>query len=120
MAEAGAIVLAAMLAVFVACARPHSHPHFLVVAGLRGAGGQSAAHERGDDETEGRGGRPPRPAQRPRDGQRRQHHVAAEPGNKSRLQVDLGGSGSAEFTFKRSAFNRIVVRGTSGADMRQL
>jgi len=34
--------------------------------------------------------------------------------------VDLGGSGSAEFTFKRSAFNRIVVRGTSGADMRQL
>jgi hypothetical protein len=39
-----------------------------------------------------------------------------KPGNKSRLQVDVGGNGSAEFTFKRSAFNRIVVRGASGAD----
>ena len=33
-----------------------------------------------------------------------------KPGNKSRLQVDVGSNGSAEFTFKRSAFNRIVVR----------
>ena len=39
-----------------------------------------------------------------------------KPGNKSRLQVDVGGNGSAEFTFKRSAFNRIVVRGASGPD----
>jgi Ca2+-binding RTX toxin-like protein len=38
------------------------------------------------------------------------------PGNKSRLQVDVGGNGSAEFTFKRSAFKRIVVHGASGAD----
>src|SRR5215211_7076187 len=40
-----------------------------------------------------------------------------KPGNKSRLQVDAGSNGSAEFTFKRSAFNRIVVRGAAGADM---
>src|SRR5215211_6287843 len=40
-----------------------------------------------------------------------------KPGNKSRLQVDVGSNGSAEFTFKRSAFNRIVVRGAAGADM---
>jgi Ca2+-binding RTX toxin-like protein len=39
-----------------------------------------------------------------------------KPGNKSRLQVDVGGNGFAEFTFKRSAFNRIVVHGASGAD----
>jgi Ca2+-binding RTX toxin-like protein len=39
-----------------------------------------------------------------------------KPGNRSRLQVDVGGNGSAEFTFKRSAFNRIVVHGASGAD----
>jgi len=39
-----------------------------------------------------------------------------KPGNKSRLQVDAGSNGSAEFTFKRSAFNRIVVNGLSGAD----
>src|SRR5215207_4551480 len=39
-----------------------------------------------------------------------------KPGNKSRLQVDVGSNGSAEFTFKRSAFNRIVVRGAAGAD----
>jgi Ca2+-binding RTX toxin-like protein len=39
-----------------------------------------------------------------------------KPGNKSRLQVDAGSNGSAEFTFKRSAFNRIVVHGASGAD----
>ncbi len=39
-----------------------------------------------------------------------------KPGNKSRLQVDVGGNGSAEFTFKRSAFKRIVVHGASGAD----
>jgi Ca2+-binding RTX toxin-like protein len=39
-----------------------------------------------------------------------------KPGNKSRLQVDVGGNGSAEFTFRRSAFNRVVVRGASGAD----
>ncbi len=30
--------------------------------------------------------------------------------------MDAGGNGSAEFTFKRSAFNRIVVHGASGAD----
>ncbi len=39
-----------------------------------------------------------------------------KPGNKSRLQVDVGANGSAEFTFKRSAFNRIVVHGAAGAD----
>jgi Ca2+-binding RTX toxin-like protein len=39
-----------------------------------------------------------------------------KPGNRSRLQVDVGSNGSAEFTFKRSAFNRIVVHGASGAD----
>ena len=39
-----------------------------------------------------------------------------KPGNRSRLQVDVGGNGSAEFTFKRSAFNRIVVHGAAGAD----
>jgi Ca2+-binding RTX toxin-like protein len=39
-----------------------------------------------------------------------------KPGNKSRLQVDVGGNGSAEFTFKRGAFNRIVVHGAAGAD----
>ena len=39
-----------------------------------------------------------------------------KPGNKSRLQVDVGANGFAEFTFNRSAFNRIVVHGASGAD----
>jgi Ca2+-binding RTX toxin-like protein len=39
-----------------------------------------------------------------------------QPGTKSRLQVDVGGNGSAEFTFKRSAFNRIVIHGAAGAD----
>ena len=39
-----------------------------------------------------------------------------KPGNRFRLQVDVGGNGPAEFTFKRSAFNRIVVHGASGAD----
>jgi Ca2+-binding RTX toxin-like protein len=39
-----------------------------------------------------------------------------KPRNKSRLQVDVGSNGSAEFTFKRSAFNRVVVHGGSGAD----
>src|SRR5215207_8922723 len=39
-----------------------------------------------------------------------------KPGNKSRLQVDAGSNGSAEFTFKRSAFNRIVVHSAAGAD----
>ena len=35
-------------------------------------------------------------------------------GNTSRLQVDVGGNGSAEFTFNRSRFNRIVVHAGSG------
>jgi Ca2+-binding RTX toxin-like protein len=39
-----------------------------------------------------------------------------KPGNKSRLQVDVDGHGSAEFTFKRSAFSRIVVHGLRGGD----
>jgi Ca2+-binding RTX toxin-like protein len=39
-----------------------------------------------------------------------------KPGNKSRLQVDVGANGFAEFTFNRSAFNRIAVHGASGAD----
>jgi Ca2+-binding RTX toxin-like protein len=39
-----------------------------------------------------------------------------KPGNTSRFQVDVGGNGSAEFTFKRSAFSRIVVHGAAGAD----
>ena len=37
-------------------------------------------------------------------------------GDPSRLQVDVGGNGSAEFTFKRSRFNRIVVHAGSGSD----
>ena len=37
-------------------------------------------------------------------------------GDRSRLQVDVGGNGSAEFTFKRSAFDRIAVHGGAGAD----
>ncbi len=37
-------------------------------------------------------------------------------GNTSRLQVDVGGNGSAEFTFNRSRFNRIVVHAGSGSD----
>src|SRR5215212_70133 len=39
------------------------------------------------------------------------------PGDKSRLQVDAGSNGSADFTFKRKAFNRIVVHGGTGADV---
>jgi Ca2+-binding RTX toxin-like protein len=39
-----------------------------------------------------------------------------KPGNRFRFQVDVGGNGSAEFTFKRSAFNRIIVHGAAGAD----
>jgi Ca2+-binding RTX toxin-like protein len=39
-----------------------------------------------------------------------------KPGDKSRLQVDVGGNGSADFTFKRSAFDRIVVHGAGGTD----
>jgi len=39
-----------------------------------------------------------------------------KPRDRSRLQVDVGGNGSAEFTFNRSAFSRIVVHGASGAD----
>jgi Ca2+-binding RTX toxin-like protein len=39
-----------------------------------------------------------------------------KPGNPSRLQVDVGGNGYAEYTFKRSRFNRIVVRAGSGGD----
>ena len=39
-----------------------------------------------------------------------------KPGDKSRLQVDVGANGFAEFTFNRSAFNRIVVHGAAGAD----
>ena len=37
-------------------------------------------------------------------------------GNTSRLQVDVGGNGSAEFTFNRSRFNRIIVHAGSGND----
>ena len=37
-------------------------------------------------------------------------------GDTSRLQVDVGGNGSAEFTFRRSRFNRIVVHAGNGAD----
>jgi Ca2+-binding RTX toxin-like protein len=39
-----------------------------------------------------------------------------KPGNQSRLQVDVGSNGSAEFTFKRSAFRRIVVHTRPGSD----
>ena len=39
-----------------------------------------------------------------------------KPGNPSRLQVDVGGNGYAEFTFKRSRFNRIVVHAGKGGD----
>jgi Ca2+-binding RTX toxin-like protein len=39
-----------------------------------------------------------------------------KPGDKSRLQVDAGSNGSADFTFKRKAFNRIVAHGGTGAD----
>jgi Ca2+-binding RTX toxin-like protein len=34
----------------------------------------------------------------------------------SRLQVDVGGNGVAEFTFRRSRFNRIVVHAGAGSD----
>ena len=39
-----------------------------------------------------------------------------KPGNKSRFQVDAGSDGRAEFTFKRSAFRRIVVHALAGSD----
>ena len=39
-----------------------------------------------------------------------------KPGNPSRLQVDVGSNGYAEYTFKRSRFNRIVVRAGKGGD----
>jgi Ca2+-binding RTX toxin-like protein len=39
-----------------------------------------------------------------------------KPGNPSRLQVDVGSDGHAEFTFKRSAFTRIVVHARPGND----
>jgi Ca2+-binding RTX toxin-like protein len=39
-----------------------------------------------------------------------------KPGDRFRLQVDVGSNGSADFTFKRKAFNRIVVHAGSGAD----
>jgi Ca2+-binding RTX toxin-like protein len=39
-----------------------------------------------------------------------------KPGNKSRLQVDAGSNGYAEYTFKRSRFNRIVVHAGRGSD----
>jgi Ca2+-binding RTX toxin-like protein len=39
-----------------------------------------------------------------------------KPGDKSRLQVDVGGDGSAEFTFKRSRFARIAVHAGGGSD----
>ena len=39
-----------------------------------------------------------------------------KPGDRSRLQVDVGSNGSADFTFKRKAFNRIVAHGGTGAD----
>ncbi|MGH3080126.1 MAG: hypothetical protein ACRDNH_03185, partial [Gaiellaceae bacterium] len=37
-------------------------------------------------------------------------------GNTSRLQVDVGSNGSAEFTFNRSRFSRIIVHAGSGSD----
>jgi hypothetical protein len=43
-------------------------------------------------------------------------NLRLKPGDKSRLQVDVGANGSAEFTFKRSAFSRIAVHGGAGAD----
>jgi Ca2+-binding RTX toxin-like protein len=39
-----------------------------------------------------------------------------KPGDRSRLQVDVGSNGSADFTFKRKAFNRIVAHAGTGAD----
>ena len=39
-----------------------------------------------------------------------------KPGNPSRLQVDVGSNGYAEYTFKRSRFNRIVVHAGKGGD----
>ena len=39
-----------------------------------------------------------------------------KPGDTSRVQVSVGGNGPAEFTFKRTAINRIVVHGAAGAD----
>jgi Ca2+-binding RTX toxin-like protein len=39
-----------------------------------------------------------------------------KPGDRSRLQVDVGSNGSADFTFKRKAFNRIIAHGGTGAD----
>jgi Ca2+-binding RTX toxin-like protein len=40
-----------------------------------------------------------------------------KPGDRSRLQVDVGSNGSADFTFKRKAFSRIIAHGGSGADV---
>ena len=84
--------------------------------------GQPAARQGGDEEAykgeaEGRGEYPPRPARVLGTANSDKITLRLKPGNKSRLQVDVGGNGSAEFTFKRSAFNRIVVHGASGADM---
>ncbi|HEU5064680.1 MAG TPA: hypothetical protein VFT86_02170 [Gaiellaceae bacterium] len=39
-----------------------------------------------------------------------------KPGDKSRLQVDVGSNGSADFTFRRKAFSRIIGHGGTGAD----
>ena len=39
-----------------------------------------------------------------------------KPGNPSRLQVDVGGNGYTEFTFRRSRFSRIVVHAGAGSD----
>jgi Ca2+-binding RTX toxin-like protein len=39
-----------------------------------------------------------------------------KPGDRSRLQVDVGSNGSADFTFKRKAFSRIIAHGGTGAD----
>ncbi|HEU6445395.1 MAG TPA: hypothetical protein VFL61_10095 [Gaiellaceae bacterium] len=39
-----------------------------------------------------------------------------KPGNQSRLQVDADSNGRAEFTFRRSAFSRIVVNAGRGSD----
>jgi Ca2+-binding RTX toxin-like protein len=39
-----------------------------------------------------------------------------KPGDRSRLQVDVGSNGSADFTFRRTAFNRIIAHGGAGAD----
>ena len=96
-------------------------PRALVGLGLRGTGGQAAAQKAATQESTKTKPKVKASIRRGRlnvlgTAKSDKITLRLKPGNKSRLQVDVGGNGSAEFTFKRSAFNRIVVHGASGAD----